>query len=108
MTSTFKNALQVNVGTSPVDIYTVPASTATTVFGLSVANITTSAISVTVTITKGGTTGNVVKNAPVPTGGTLVLFGGDQKLVLMTTDKITVTSSVATSADAILSFLEVT
>ena len=37
-----------------------------------------------------------------------VILGGDQKVVLMTGDKITVTSNTASSADVIMSFLEIT
>lgn len=107
MASTFKNAIAANIGTSPTDLYTVPAATSSTVIGLSLANNTTSLIYATVTLTKGATTLNVIKNGPIPVGGSLILFGGDQKLVMMATDKISVTSSDATSVDAILSFLEI-
>jgi len=38
----------------------------------------------------------------------LILLGGDQKVVLMTGDKIIVTSNTASSVDVIMSFLEIT
>jgi len=109
MANTFKNRTLRAVGTSPVDVgAVVSASTQTTLIGMTVANITAGVISVTVTLGDGTNTTNIVKTAPIPTGGSLVVLGGDQKVVLMTGDKITVTSNTAASADVIMSFLEIT
>ena len=109
MANTFKNRTLRSVGTSPVDVgAVVGASTQTTLIGMTVANITAGVISVTVTLGDGTNTTNIVKTAPIPTGGSLVVLGGDQKVVLMTGDKITVTSNTASSADVIMSFLEIT
>ena len=107
MASLFKNAVAANVGTSLTDVYTAPALTSTTIIGLSVANVTGASITVSVTLTKGATAVNIVKDAPVPVGGALVLFGGDQKLVVETGNKISVQSSAASSADVIVSALEI-
>jgi len=109
MANTFKNRTLRAVGTSPVDVGAVVASsTQTTLIGMTVANITSSVISVTVTVNDGSNTTHIVKEAPIPTGGSLVVLGGDQKVVLMTGDKIIVTSNTASSADVIMSFLEIT
>ena len=109
MANTFKNRTLRAVGTSPVDVgAVVAASTQTTLIGMTVANITSGVIAVTVTLGDGTNTTNIVKTAPIPTGGSLVVLGGDQKVVLMTGDKITVTSDTASSADVIMSFLEIT
>ena len=109
MANTFKNRTLRAVGTSPVDVgAVVAASTQTTLIGMTVANITSGVIAVTVTLGDGTNTTNIVKTAPIPTGGSLVVLGGDQKVVLMTGDKITVTSNTASSADVIMSFLEIT
>jgi len=109
MANTFKNRTLRAVGTSPVDVGAVVASsTQTTLIGMTVANVTSAVISVTVTLGDGSNTTNIVKTAPIPTGGSLVVLGGDQKVVLMTGDKVTVTSNTASSADVIMSFLEIT
>jgi len=109
MANTFKNRTLRAVGTSPVDVGAVVASsTQTTLIGMTVANITSSVISVTVTVNDGSNTTHIVKEAPIPTGGSLVVLGGDQKVVLMTGDKVIVTSNTASSADVIMSFLEIT
>ena len=109
MANTFKNRTLRAVGTTPVDVgAAVAASTQTTLIGMTVSNIVSSVISVTVTLNDGTNTTNIVKDAPIPTGGSLLVCGGDQKIVLMTGDKLIVTSNTASSADVITSFLEIT
>ena len=109
MANTFKNRTLRAVGTSPVDVgAVVAASTQTTLIGMTLANVTSGVISVTATLNDGTNTTNIVKSAPIPTGGSLVVLGGDQKVVLMTGDKIIVTSNTASSVDVIMSFLEIT
>jgi len=109
MANTFKNRTLRAVGTSPVDVgAVVAASTQTTLIGMTIANITSGVISVTVTLNDGSNTTNIVKDAPIPTGGSLIPVGGDQKIVMMTGDKIIITSNTASSADVIMSFLEIT
>jgi len=109
MANTFKNRTLRAVGTGATDVGAVVAlSTQTTLIGMTLANITSGVISVTATLHDGTNTTHIVKDAPIPTGGSLVLLGGDQKVVLMTGDKIIVTSNTASSADVIMSFLEIT
>ena len=94
---------------SDMTVYTCPSSTQTTVIGLSVANIVTSQITVDVKLDKG--TGDdvfLIKDAPVPVGSSLVVVGGDQKLVLEATDAVKVQSDTANSADTAMSILEIT
>ena len=51
---------------------------------------------------------NLIVNAPISSGASLVLVGGDQKLVLESGDSVFVQSSVASSADAVMSIMEIT
>ena len=108
MANTFKNAVAASVGTSQTSVYTAPSSTTTTVIGLTVANRSGSQITVDVAVTdtSASTTVFLVKGAAVPAGGALVPIGGDQKVVLETTDILKVTSSASSSADVIVSVLE--
>jgi len=109
MANAFKNRTLRAVGTSPVDVgAVVGGSTETTLIGMTLANITSGVISVTATLNDGSNTTHIVKDAPVPTGGSLILLGGDQKVVLMTGDKVIITSNTASSVDVIMSFLEIT
>lgn len=110
MANTFKRYASRDVGTSAVTIgsYTVGASTQTTLIGLTVANTTASVIAVDVQHNDGANDTYIVKDAPVPAGSSLVVVGGDQKVVMETGDSIKVTSDTATSADAYMSLLEIT
>jgi len=94
-------------------IYTCPASTETTIIGMSIANIGTSQCLVDVVLetdtvdTETNSTVYVVKGAPVPVGSTFVPVGGEQKIVMQPTDVLKVTSDVANSVDTTLSILEI-
>jgi len=102
------------VGTSPATIYTCPADTETTIIGLSISNIVTSQILVDVQLDASTRTSGaedsvyLVKDAPVPVGGSLVVVGGDQKVVMEPGDTLKVTSDTASSADVVLSHLDIT
>jgi hypothetical protein len=50
----------------------------------------------------------LIKAAPVPVGGSLVVIGGDQKVVMEPGDVIKVTSDTASSADVVISHLDIT
>jgi hypothetical protein len=109
MANTFKSFGSSGIGTSLVDTYTADAGVTATAIGLSVANThASSLVNVDVTLTKGATDFYLIKNAPIAPGGTLVVIGGDQKVVVETGNKIRVKSSVAASVDAIVSVLEIT
>jgi len=74
---------------------------------MTVANTTTNTVTAYVTLTSGGTTVFLVRNASVPAGGSLVPVGGVQKVVVEAGDVIQVQSSAATSLDVIVSVLEI-
>jgi len=109
MENIFKNSISGSIGTSNVIVYAVPAATSTTVIGMSVANVITSNINVSVTLTSNSQAKTVylVKNANVPANGSLVIAGGEQKIVMSALDSLTVASSAATSADVVVSVLEI-
>jgi acetyltransferase-like isoleucine patch superfamily enzyme len=111
MANTFTRKLERQVGTSATDIgsYTVPSATTTIVVGLSVTNTTGSAVTANVYIQDNATNNTyLVTNAPISSGSSLVVGGGDQKIVLITGDSVYVQSSAATSLDAVMSIMEIT
>jgi hypothetical protein len=110
MANTFSRKLSQNIGTTPTQIgsYTVAANTTVVVVGLTVTNKTGSSISANVFINDGAANTYVTANAPISSGASLVAVGGDQKVVLLTGDKIYIESSAASSIDAVLSTLEIT
>lgn len=113
MANTFKNVKAQLVGTtSPgTTIYTCPASTQTTVIGMTVANVkgpTAVDVQVDVLVFDGNYDTYLVKNALILRGSSMVVVGGDQKLVLMPGDVLKVKSSVVQGVDVLVSLLEIT
>jgi hypothetical protein len=103
MANNFTSYVNKDVGTSAATIVT--ASGQTTVIGMTIANTSTSPITVDVYVTRSAVNYYIVKGATVPVGGALVPIGGDQKLVLTTSDVLKAVSSAASSADIITSAL---
>ena len=108
MANLFKSYPVKDVGTSPSTVYTCPAATQTTLIGLSVANTSASPITAAASVTRSAVDYYLVKDATVPVGGSLVIVGGDQKVVLEPADVLKVVTSAATSADCFASLLEIT
>ena len=78
---------------------------------LSVANVTSSNITVDIRVydSSANAHAHVIKTGDVFVGGTLVVVGGDQKLEKAETgDQIKVTASASSSADVIVSYMEQT
>ena len=110
MANAFKNSITGSIGTAGVKVYETPVNTSTTVIGVGVANVNTNNISVSVMVrdTSANKAAYVVKDALIVPGSSEVLIGGEQKLVLEAGDFLSVTSSLASSADVIVSVLEIT
>jgi hypothetical protein len=110
MANTFTRKTSQNIGATATQIgaYTVAASTTSIAIGLTCTNTTGSAITANVFLANATANTYIVANAPISAGASLIPIGGDQKIVLITGDKIYVQSSAATSIDAILSIMEIT
>jgi hypothetical protein len=84
-----------------------------TLIGCTIANITSGVISVGVQLKNASNATWIIKDAPIASGGSLVLCGGDQKICLQFVaggvgDTLSVISNTANSVDVILSYLEIT
>lgn len=108
MANFFKNSLESGIGTDGAVGYTCPSGRTSTVIGVSVANVVSADVGVTVKAhdVSTGKISHVIKDFVVAQNSTLVLFGGDQKLVLETGDFLSITGSAATAFDVIVSVLE--
>ena len=104
MANDFKNAQAVGV-TSVTTIYTAPAAKTSILLELDIANTTGSVVEANVEIfdTSASTDAFLVKNAPVPAGGTLQVVAG-QKVILEATDIVKVTATGA--VDVVAAILE--
>jgi hypothetical protein len=110
MANTFKNSITGSIGTDGVTVYTAPVSSQVTTIGFNISNVETQNIYVDVQLhdNSEATSVYLTKNTLIPEGGSVSLIGGEQKVVLEAEDYFSVTSSVATSADVIVSVLEIT
>lgn len=110
MPNSFSRKLSQNVSNtfSVVGGFTVNAATQVTIIGLTVANKVSSQILIDVTLDTGSSNTHLIKEAPVPSGGAIVIVGGDQKVVMEPSDRLLVKSDTANSADVIMSVLEIT
>lgn len=105
MANSFKNYFLKATG-SAANVVVAPASTQTTVIGMSIANVTDNPMVSNVTVFSSGTSYNLVYKAAIPVGSTLVPIGSNQKLVLEAGDYMRVDTSG--SADVIVSVVEIT
>lgn len=106
-TNSFKSYPSKNVGTTPASVYTCPSATQTTLIGLSMSNTSAAPITTDAYVTRSAVNYYLIKGATVPVGGSLVIVGGDQKVVLQPSDVLYVVNSAASSGDAFCSLLEI-
>lgn len=109
MANTFYRKLSKDIGNAAVTVgsYTVGSGNTAIVLGLTVCNTTGAAVNASVAVNNGVNDYYLVKSAPVPGGGALVVVGGDQKMVLQSGDKVNVISDAVTSLDVVMSIMEI-
>ena len=108
MANTFKLKTKANVGITTQNVYVVPSATTTVVIGITLANTSGSGAIVGVGITRPSSDDvKLLNNAPIPQGSSLEFMGGN-KVVLETSDTITVNSDTNNSIDASLTIMEIT
>jgi hypothetical protein len=108
MANTFKNSFLQNVGQTALTVYTAGSGVQATVIGLTIANVTNNDVKANVYVNSSGTDYFIVRNATIEPGSALVPVGGDQKLVLESSDFLRVQSDTSNSLDVVLSVLEIT
>lgn len=109
MANIYRKKIATGVGTTLTDVYVANTGVSGIALGMTISNITTSAISANVKVYSAATTNSafIIKESTIAYGGALVPLGGDQKLVLEAGDKIQVQTSVASGADVVVSVLEI-
>ena len=104
MAQNFRRYASNAVGTSAATLFT--ANSYDTVIGISVSNITSSAINVDVYINDGSNDIYLVKDAPITAGGALQVVDGGAKFVVESGDALKVVSDTASSADVWVSTVD--
>ena len=108
MANEFRNRTLTGVGTSAATLYATPDGKTSIVLELDLANTTSNVVEASVELLDYSihpSTGwrYIVKNAPVPAGGTLQVVAG-QKIILEATDIVKVTATGA--VDVVAAILE--
>jgi hypothetical protein len=104
MANNFKSYGLSNISANTA-LYTVPTATQTTAIGLVVANKTLGTVSANVQINRAASSYYIIQNAPIVTGSSLVVIGGDQKVVLQAGDLVSISASA--NVDSWISVLEI-
>jgi len=104
MAQNFRRYVSNNVGTSAVTVYTADSND--TVVGISIANVASATINVSVFITSGGNDIHLIKDTPIVQGSALQIIDGGARFVLQNTDALKVISDTASSADVWISAVD--
>ena len=100
MANVFKNYIASSVGTGG-DTLTCPANSTITIIGMTLANIITSNIKVTSYCAVTYLTFETI----ITPGSSLIVVGGDQKVVLEAGDQLYNYSDTASSMDIVISYM---
>jgi len=108
MPSTFRSVVAINVGASPVDVLTVAAGKVCTLIDCSCANVEPGKTQVLGTVRHiiGATTAHLIKEGPIPYGGSMVVVGAPRKVVLAAGNKLQALCDTANGMDVTVSYLE--
>ena len=109
MANTFKNKTfngNVTAANSDMAVYTAPSSTTTVVIGLTLANTTSSQITVDIKL-DASTNVFLIKDLPIPAGSSYEYMAGN-KIILQASHSIIVQSDTANSLDTTMSIMEIT
>ena len=104
MAQNFRRYTYNAVGASPVAVFSPNSYDA--IVGISLSNILSTAITVSCYINNGTDNIYLVKDAPIPTGGSLQVLDGGAKFVVQNSVVLSVVSSDASSCDVWVSAVD--
>ena len=107
MAQNFQRTLNNNITllASPTELRAA-TTTNDAIIGVRCTNTSGVSVDITVYIKKSSVNYYIIKDAPIPTGGSLELIDGGSKVVLQTGDSVEAYASAATSVDIILSVVD--
>ena len=76
------------------------------VIGIRFSNLHSGSVTVDAKITRGSKDYHLIKEAPIPSGGSLELIDGGSKVVRMNGDTLKAQASMTGSVDAIVSYID--
>ena len=104
MAQNFRRYTSNAVGATPAAVFSPNSYDA--IVGISLSNILSTAITVSCYIYNGSANIYLVKDAPIPTGGSLQVLDGGAKFVVQNSDVLSVISSDAASVDVWVSAVD--
>ena len=104
MAQDFRNNLQRNVGTSPVEL--VVGGNYDAVIGIRICNTSASTVLASCQIVNGGNDHFIAKNVSVPPNSAIELIQGGAKIVLDSTNTLEAVSDTASSLDVTVSYID--
>jgi len=104
MAQNFRRYTSNAVGGTPAAVFSPNSYDA--IVGISLSNILSTAITVSCYINDGANNIYLVKDAPIPTGGSLQVLDGGAKFVVQNADVLSVVSSDAASCDVWVSAVD--
>ena len=104
MAQNFRRYTSNDIGTAAATLFT--ADSYDTVVGISVANITASAVTASVYINDGSNDIYLIKDAPIPSGSALQVLDGGAKFVVQSGDALKVISYTSSSLDVWVSTVD--
>jgi len=108
MAQDFERYLQRNISNNSGSPTTLRAAADSddAIIGVRCSNTSGTSVNVTVYVENSSTTYHIIKEAPIPSGGSLELIDGGSKVVLQTGDAVKAYASAATSVDVITSVVD--
>lgn len=108
MATFFRNKVVNELGIDPVHLIETTATSRATVIGMSLTNLTSSTVKVSVTLTDNtSTTGYYIKDVTLPPFQSLRVVNGGEKLVMAEENLLAAFTDTADSVDAIVSYVEI-
>ena len=107
MAQDFERVLKTSIGTSATEIRAA-ANSDDAIIGMRFANKSTSSVTVDAMVKNSSTSYFLIKDAPIPAGGSLELIDGGSKVVLQSGDSVEALASTASAVDVTVSYTHLT
>ena len=108
MATTFRNKVVKDIGTQKIIAISTNASTRSTIIGISLANTTKGAVSVSILVGDDASSeGFYLKDVLLPPNGTLKPLGPAEKLILAPNNTLLFQSNRTDSVGAVLSYVDI-
>jgi hypothetical protein len=112
MATIFKNKISPAVGTTPITALATDSTFRATVIGLSLANLTTEALRVSITVVDNTNPllpieAHYLKDVVLPANQSLRAVNGGEKLMIALNNELRIRSDVDASVDVIVSYVEI-